>query len=176
MLYALKMKSCFGYLRAGISSKVGSSDASTCQGAREPKYTFDKGLIPGSSSRVPAGTMTALPLRDAHGRLEPHWLQKQVEKYFASGASNRFTNSRPEVHEICSGDTKRLDACIAPVTFLQREQWQLWKMPILPVSSKVTDPHKHFPWTTVSLIFDPLLFADSVKPNFSSCVNHQVPR
>jgi len=103
------------------------------QSGREPQKIFVLGLIPGSSSSVPAGMMTTFPLFDSHGNDDPQLLQKDVAKYFVSSGSNLPTLSSPLDQLKSAGDTNRLAACALPVNFLQREQWQYWNTPILPV-------------------------------------------
>ena len=74
-----------------LSSFSGKELASVYQAEREPQYIFRAGLIPGSPSRLPAGTMTTLPLFDNQGNDDPHWVQNEVAKYFVSGGSYRPT-------------------------------------------------------------------------------------
>jgi len=108
----------------GISSNSGSELALVYQAGLEPQKMFCVGLMPGSSSSVPAGMITTLPLFDSHGNEEPQFLQKQVAKYFVSTGSYLPTNSSPLIQLKSSGDANRLAACALPVNFRQREQWQ----------------------------------------------------
>ena len=112
----------------GSSSYFGRSKGEGNHEALEPQKTFCCGRMPGSSSRVPAGTTIFLPPWTAQGRDEPQFLQKHVAKYFASGCSKRPTCSCPFCHWNCDGGTNRFGACALPVNFLQREQWQYWKI------------------------------------------------
>jgi hypothetical protein len=103
------------------------------QAGLEPQNIFCVGLIPGSSSSVPAGMMITFPLLDIHGNEDPQFLQKQVAKYFVSSGSYLPTNSSPLNQLKSPGDVNRFDACALPVNFLQREQWQYWNTPMFPV-------------------------------------------
>jgi hypothetical protein len=91
------------------------------------------GLIPGSPSSEPAGTITTWPLFDNQGSDDPQFLQNDVAKYFVSGGLYLPTFSSPLSHLKSSGATKRFAAWALPVTFRQREQWQYWKTPMLPL-------------------------------------------
>ena len=62
----------------GSSSYRGKEPGSTYQAARDAQKIFCIGRISGSSSIVPAGTTTALPLCVSQGSEEPHLRQKQV--------------------------------------------------------------------------------------------------
>jgi hypothetical protein len=84
---------------------------------------------------VPAGTITTFPLFDNHGNDEPQVLQKQVAKYFVKSGLYLPTLSSPLNQRNFPGGTNTLEACALPVNFLQREQWQYWNTPILPVIS-----------------------------------------
>jgi hypothetical protein len=92
------------------------------QAGLEPQKIFCVGLMPGSSSSVPAGMITTFPLFDNHGNEEPQFLQKQVAKYFVSTGSYLPTNSSPLNQLKSSGDANRFAACALPVNFRQREQ------------------------------------------------------
>lgn len=59
------------------------------------KQIFCVGLILGSSSSVPAGITTDLPILVSHGREEPQVLQNEVAKCFAAGNSYLPTEPSP---------------------------------------------------------------------------------
>jgi hypothetical protein len=121
------------YFLGGISSNSGNEITCVYQSGLEPQNMFCTGLMPGSSSSVPAGTMTTFPLFDNHGSEDPQFLQKQVAKYLVLSGSYLPTNSSPLSQLKSSGDTNKLAACALPVNFRQREQWQYWNTPMLPV-------------------------------------------
>lgn len=110
----------------GSCSYFGKLWGSSYHGARSAKNILWTGLISGSSSRVPAGMMTAFLLFVSHGKDEPQFLQNEVAKCFASGNSNRSTNSAPFIHWNWSGLTIIFEACAEPVNFWHLVQWQYW--------------------------------------------------
>jgi hypothetical protein len=75
------------------------------------------GLMPGSSSKEPAGIMRREPLRVSLGSGAPQVVQKLVEKLFASGRSNRTTFSLPAIQHILSGEARIFEAWAVPVAF-----------------------------------------------------------
>ena len=64
----------------GICSNSGNEFTCVYQSGLDPQNIFCVGLIPGSSSSVPAGIITTFPLLDSQGNEEPQFLQKQVAK------------------------------------------------------------------------------------------------
>jgi hypothetical protein len=89
---------------------------------RLPQFEWAVGPPGGSSSSVPAGTMTCRRSRDGRGTGELQRVQIAVEKLLASGRSYREISSSPEIHRNCSGTTAMFVARTPPVAFLQREQ------------------------------------------------------
>jgi len=79
----------------GISSNSGNELTCVYQAGLEPQNIFCVGLMPGSSSSVPAGMTTTLLLFDNHGNEEPQFLQKHVAKYLVSAAI--FTETRCKI-------------------------------------------------------------------------------
>ena len=110
------------YFFDGISSWSGNELASMYQAGLEPLNILCVGLMPGSSSSVPAGIIITCPLFDSHGNEDPQFLQKAVAKYFVFSGLYVPTLSSPLSQLKSSGDTNRLAAWTVPVNFLQREQ------------------------------------------------------
>src|SRR4030095_1904889 len=71
--------------QAGAASSCGRSSVMSYHGAFEPTKMWRCGRIPGSSSRLPMGTMATPRSGATRGRFEPHRLQKTVVKKRASG-------------------------------------------------------------------------------------------
>ena len=140
------------FAKTWLSSKFGRVPTSRYQAAFDFQKMLRSGKTGGASSRVPAGTRTLSPLRVSQGNLEPHIVQKELQKRSASGCCQRLTNSSPCVQVNCSRLNKILAACAAPDVFLHRLQWQYWKNWNGGVISYATLPQAHVPPRLLSVI------------------------